>query len=272
MERYPDPHLLALKSRFAEYRRVEPQRLAFGVGSDEILDLIIRISCVPGKDKILICPPTYGMYTVSANVNDVGIVRVPLLLPSFQLDVAGILRAVDADTKVLFFCSPGNPTGTLLSLADIRAVLDAVSCLVVVDVLSDRGLSNLIGGIHRLCRALYRPCRQRRLSLAPVPKFDCQPDPVEILWSCWPAVWRQHQFSRNRGHHKQDQGALQYFLGGCTNRGICLVPKRHFGHANESGVVKGAAGVLAQRPRRDSAHWSDQGWEPRQFLPVSSAG
>jgi histidinol-phosphate aminotransferase len=97
-----------------------------GVGSDEAIDALIRAFCVPGKEKILTCPPTYGMYSVSAQVNDVSLVKIPLQLPSFGLDVPAITAALSADPaiKLAYLCSPGNPTGTLLSKADVRAILE----------------------------------------------------------------------------------------------------------------------------------------------------
>jgi histidinol-phosphate aminotransferase len=100
-----------------------------GVGSDEAIDALLRCFCVPGRDKILVCPPTYGMYSVSAQVNDVALVKVPLLpAPDFQVDVAGVRAALSgpdaAAIKLVYLCSPGNPTGSLLRKDDVRAVLE----------------------------------------------------------------------------------------------------------------------------------------------------
>lgn len=97
-----------------------------GVGSDEAIDAVLRAFCVPGKDRILTCPPTYGMYSVSAQVNDVSLVKVPLLpAPDFGLDVDAILSTLsdERDIKVIYLCSPGNPTGTSLAKEDIARIL-----------------------------------------------------------------------------------------------------------------------------------------------------
>lgn len=107
-------------------KSLAPTNLFVGVGSDEAIDALLRCFCVPGKDRILTCPPTYGMYAVSAQVNDVAIVKVPLLpAPAFGLDVPAISAALSADPsiKIAYLCSPGNPTGSLLAKADVLALL-----------------------------------------------------------------------------------------------------------------------------------------------------
>ncbi|KAI0175788.1 histidinol-phosphate aminotransferase [Hypoxylon sp. FL1284] len=135
LHRYPDPHQRDLKQLFCNLRNthhhtdksITPDNLFVGVGSDEAIDGLLRCFCVPGKDHILVCPPTYGMYSVSAQVNDVGLVKVPLLpAPGFGLDVAKISEALSAEenVKLAYFCSPGNPTGAALAKDDIRKVLE----------------------------------------------------------------------------------------------------------------------------------------------------
>ncbi|PWY99979.1 putative histidinol-phosphate transaminase [Testicularia cyperi] len=140
LNRYPDPGLFGIKDALAELRGVPNDSFVFlGVGSDEVLDLVQRVCCRPGKDKILICPPTYGMYSVCAAVNDLEVVKVPLITHAgrFALDVDAVNAqlAADRDIKIVFICSPGNPTGTLIPPADVRRVLDnpAFGGLVVVD-------------------------------------------------------------------------------------------------------------------------------------------
>ncbi|KAF5380026.1 hypothetical protein D9615_006174 [Tricholomella constricta] len=149
LHRYPDPSHPTIKARIAALRGLPgPEHVFLGVGSDEVIDLLQRVFVVPGgTEKILVTPPTYGMYSVCAQVNDVGIVKVPLELSGakgeggesgrFSLPVDEIKRTIDADPaiKLIFLCSPGNPTGTLLSLASIRAVLayPAFKGVVVVD-------------------------------------------------------------------------------------------------------------------------------------------
>ncbi|KAL7560026.1 hypothetical protein ACA910_013517 [Epithemia clementina (nom. ined.)] len=137
LERYPDPYQIALKEKFAKFRGVEgitAAHMFVGVGSDEAIDLLMRIFCRPGgEDQILITPPTYGMYKVSAKVNDVPIVSVPLT-PTFDVEVPKILDAITPTIKLLFLCSPGNPTSKALPLSDIEEIVSkAPNTLVVVD-------------------------------------------------------------------------------------------------------------------------------------------
>lgn len=127
-------HQLELKQRLCSFRNLKvhttktltPDNLFVGVGSDEAIDALLRCFCVPGKDKILTCPPTYGMYAVSAQVNDVSIVKVPLLpAADFALDVPAITAALTADPaiKLIYLCTPGNPTGSLLPKSSIEPLL-----------------------------------------------------------------------------------------------------------------------------------------------------
>jgi histidinol-phosphate aminotransferase len=105
---------------------LKPDHLFVGVGSDEAIDALLRAFCIPGREKILVCPPTYGMYSVSAQVNDVSLVKVPLKSPGFQLDVPAIKEALSKDSsiKLAYICSPGNPTGALLKKEDVQAILE----------------------------------------------------------------------------------------------------------------------------------------------------
>ncbi|RBR21568.1 uncharacterized protein FIESC28_04836 [Fusarium coffeatum] len=135
LHRYPDPHQEPLKQQLCELRNthahtsktLKPENLFVGVGSDEAIDALLRCFCVPGKDRILTCPPTYGMYSVSAQVNDVAIVKVPLLeAPSFSIDVPAVLDALtnEPNIKLVYLCSPGNPTGSVLAKSDVQKILD----------------------------------------------------------------------------------------------------------------------------------------------------
>ncbi|KLP06424.1 hypothetical protein CEK26_013328 [Fusarium fujikuroi] len=144
LHRYPDAHSMQLRQKFCDFRQVEGakpltvQNVCLTVGGDESIDIIIRVFCTPGKDKILICPPTYGMYEVSAHVNDVGIVKVNLDVDNgFALRPDAINEALSADPtiKVVFICSPGNPSGNLLERSDIVKVLEHPTWngIVVVD-------------------------------------------------------------------------------------------------------------------------------------------
>ncbi|KAK1778604.1 pyridoxal phosphate-dependent transferase [Copromyces sp. CBS 386.78] len=135
LHRYPDPHQRDLKQLLCNLRTthahttklLSPDNLCVGVGSDEAIDALLRCFCVPGRDRILVCPPTYGMYSVSAQVNDVGLVKIPLLpAPSFAVDVPRVLDTLtnEPNIKIIYLCSPGNPTGSLLAKEDIQKVLE----------------------------------------------------------------------------------------------------------------------------------------------------
>lgn len=139
LNRYPDPHQLELKQQIANFRNSAPNQLiesstgklqadnlCLGVGSDESIDMLLRCVCTPGKDKLLVCPPTYGMYSICATVNDVEMVKVPLTTPEFQIDVDGILAKLTGDPsiKLIYITSPGNPTAKL------------IDCDLIVDLLT----------------------------------------------------------------------------------------------------------------------------------------
>lgn len=130
--RYPDPYQHEVKTAISKIKGVPPTSIFLGNGSDEPIDLLIRAFCEPGKDAIIIVPPTYGMYEVSAGINNVEIVKVPLN-ENFQLDVKGVLSAASAQTKILFLCSPNNPTGNLLRKEDVLTLLHQFPGLVVID-------------------------------------------------------------------------------------------------------------------------------------------
>ena len=130
--RYPDPLQWQLKFQLAKIKGVPAENIFVGNGSDEVIDLAYRIFCNPGKDNVIICPPTYGMYEVSANINDVEIKKINLT-ENFQLDVEGILNAVDENTKLLFICSPNNPTGNNMNREDVEAVFNNFTGLIIID-------------------------------------------------------------------------------------------------------------------------------------------
>ena len=130
--RYPDPLQTALKERLSGIKGVPPANIFIGNGSDECIDILIRALCEPGKDNILICPPTYGMYEVSANINDVRLKKVNLT-PDFQLDLDAMAEAIDNNTKLIFLCSPNNPTGNALHREDVEVILNNYHGMVVID-------------------------------------------------------------------------------------------------------------------------------------------
>lgn len=136
--RYPDPHQWAIKQRLAPIKGVRPGQIFLGNGSDEPIDLLVRATCTPGRsgvpaDQILIMPPTYGMYEVSATINDVGVIKVPLT-SDFQVDLPAVLAAINNTTKLIWLCSPNNPSGNRLQTDSIRTILEtAHQSLVIVD-------------------------------------------------------------------------------------------------------------------------------------------
>lgn len=130
--RYPDPLQWSLKEKIGTIKNIAPQKILLGNGSDECIDLLIRAFCEPGKDNIVICPPTYGMYEVYAAINGVDVIKIPLT-PDFQLNMDALQEEVDAATKILFFCSPNNPTGNSLNRQDLETILNAFDGLVVID-------------------------------------------------------------------------------------------------------------------------------------------
>jgi len=130
--RYPDPLQWKVKEKLATIKAVKPEQIFIGNGSDECIDLLYRAFCNPGKDNIIICPPTYGMYEVSANINDVEIRKAPLL-DDYQLNLAHIEQLVDENTKIIWLCSPNNPSGNSLNLHDMEMVLNNFEGLVVID-------------------------------------------------------------------------------------------------------------------------------------------
>lgn len=132
LNRYPMPYQEELRSKIAEFRDISSEQVFVGVGSDEAIDLLYRIFCIPGKDQVLITPPTYGMYKVSANINDVAVDQV-LLTPDFQLQVEETLNAITPETKLIFLCSPNNPTANSLNPEDILRVVEGFDGIVVVD-------------------------------------------------------------------------------------------------------------------------------------------
>ena len=132
LNRYPDPHQRKVKEKLSEIKNISTKNIFIGNGSDEAIDLVIRAFCEPGKDKIMIMPPTYGMYKVAAEINNAGIVEVPLT-ENFDIDTESVLAAIDKKVKVIFICSPNNPTGNLLNENSIAKILNSFNGLVVLD-------------------------------------------------------------------------------------------------------------------------------------------
>ena len=130
--RYPDPLQWKVKEALAIIKGVNPEQIFLGNGSDEAIDLIIRAFCEPYQNSVLITDPTYGMYAVSADVNAVPVIKVELT-KQFDIDIDALLAAVTTECKVIFLCSPNNPTGNLLSVSSIEKILNEFDGIVVID-------------------------------------------------------------------------------------------------------------------------------------------
>jgi histidinol-phosphate aminotransferase len=132
LNRYPDPLQWKLKERISELKGVPGEQIFLGNGSDEAIDLVVRIFCEPRIDHIITLPPTYGMYQVSADIADVAVVGIPLTA-DFQPDVEAILAAANPQSKILFICTPNNPTGNNVDLETIQTLAQRFPGIVVVD-------------------------------------------------------------------------------------------------------------------------------------------
>ena len=154
LNRYPDPGQMELKKALAGLRGQAVENLFLGNGSDEGIDLLFRVLCEPGRDNVITVDPTYGMYAVCAKINDVERKSVSLS-DDFALDASAVLEAVDRNTKMIFLCSPNNPTANSLEKAAILKIIDTVDCMVVVDEAyidfsSSQGLLSLLPEKHNL--------------------------------------------------------------------------------------------------------------------------
>lgn len=188
LERYPDPYQSALKDLYAAYREnnLTHANLFVGVGSDEAIDLLMRIFCVPGHDNVLITPPTYGMYSVSAKVNDVEVLKCPLT-PAFDVRIAETLATATENTKLLFLCSPGNPTAKAIPLKDIEAIASSnqYQGLVVVDEayvdFSEQG--SAVELIHKYPNIVVLQTLSKAFGLAGIRCGFClsSPDTIQLM-------------------------------------------------------------------------------------------
>lgn len=134
LNRYPDPLQIKLKEKISKIKGVPVKNIFLGNGSDEVIDILYRAFCEPRNDSVILCPPTYGMFEVSANINDVIVKKVPLTA-DFLLYPEGILEADENDgcTKLIFLCSPNNPTGNSAEREDVEFILNNFDGIVVVD-------------------------------------------------------------------------------------------------------------------------------------------
>ncbi|MBN2165544.1 MAG: histidinol-phosphate transaminase [Marinilabiliaceae bacterium] len=130
--RYPDPYQRKLKEKISKLKGVDVDSVFLGNGSDEPIDLLFRVFCEPGVDNVVSIDPTYGMYQVAADINNIAVKRV-LLTDDYQLDVEKLLAAVDDNTKMIFLCSPNNPTGNLFNVDAVEKLLNGFDGIVVLD-------------------------------------------------------------------------------------------------------------------------------------------
>jgi len=130
--RYPDPHQRKLKERVGEIKNIQAEKIFLGNGSDEPIDLLFRAFCEPGKDNVVSINPTYGMYRVAADTNNISVNQVPLT-QSFELDAEAVLAAVTPETRIIFLCSPNNPTGNALDNDRMLQIINSFESLVVID-------------------------------------------------------------------------------------------------------------------------------------------
>lgn len=133
LNRYPDPYQRALKGKLASNKKVAPENIFIGNGSDEVIDLAFRIFCTPGEDVAMTFSPTYGMYDVSAAINNVDLIKLPLIT-DFQIDQKATRRFLDQENlKLIFICSPNNPTGNVFAQDEIQMVLENFKGIVIID-------------------------------------------------------------------------------------------------------------------------------------------
>ena len=132
LNRYPDPQQNLVKEALSKMKGISKEQILLGNGSDEVLDLIFRVFCEPREDNVIVLPPTYGMYEVLANTNAIELVKIPLV-ENFQPNVKEIVKCQDAKTKVLFLCSPNNPTANSFNASTIETLIKEFNGIVVID-------------------------------------------------------------------------------------------------------------------------------------------
>ena len=133
LNRYPDPYQKKLKRKLSDIKKIPVENIFIGNGSDEVIDLAFRIFCNPGKDKALTFTPTYGMYDIAAEINNVQLIKIPLN-NTFQIDIKSVDKYLNnSSIKLIFICSPNNPTGNLINKTDIEYILDNFKGIVIID-------------------------------------------------------------------------------------------------------------------------------------------
>jgi histidinol-phosphate aminotransferase len=188
LNRYPEPHPHELAARLAQLYGVEPAQLLPGRGSDESIDLVVRGFCRAGVDNVIICPPTFGMYAVAARIQGAEVREVPLLREQgYALDAAAVLAACDPRTRIVFLCSPNNPTGNAMDPPQVESLLVALGgkALVVVDeaYIEFSGDHSLTTQLHRFPNLVVLRTLSKAFGLAGarVGSLIAHPDIVALL-------------------------------------------------------------------------------------------
>lgn len=130
--RYPDPYQHQVKLKISRLKKIDPEQIFLGNGSDEPIDLLVRMFCAPGRDNIIVMPPTYDMYSVCAAIQEVEVRSIPLG-DNYEMDVEKVLKAADANTKIIFICSPNNPTGNSFQSKSVERILSEFEGITVID-------------------------------------------------------------------------------------------------------------------------------------------
>jgi histidinol-phosphate aminotransferase len=170
LNRYPDPYQRELKTVISAIKGVPEENIFLGNGSDEVIDLCFRIFCNPGTDKALTFSPTYGMYEVSAAVNDVKIIKVPLN-ESFQIDMTAVMPLLpDKNLKLIFICSPNNPTGNCFNSADIETIITNFNGIVIIDeaYIDFSNKASCVSLIHNCSNLIVMQTLSKAMGLAAV--------------------------------------------------------------------------------------------------------
>ncbi|GGD40758.1 histidinol-phosphate transaminase [Pseudoxanthomonas indica] len=191
--RYPDPQPPALRQALANLYACAPEQLLVGRGSDEAIDLLVRALCVPGRDGVVISSPVFGMYAVSARLQDARVIDVPLVdaAAGFLPDLPTLARAArEQGAKIVFLCSPGNPTGHACCLQEIAALADALAgqALLVVDEayveFSDVPSATALLGQHRNLAVLRTLSKAHALAAARIGVVIADPELISVLRAC----------------------------------------------------------------------------------------
>jgi histidinol-phosphate aminotransferase len=170
LNRYPDPYQRELKTAISKIKGIEEEKIFLGNGSDEVIDLCFRVFCNPCIDKVLLFSPTYGMYSVSASVNDVEVINVPLN-DNFQIDMEKVKPFLsDESIKLIFVCSPNNPTGNSINTADIQYLLESFSGMVIIDeaYIDFSGKPSMIGMLKKYQNMIVMQTFSKAMGLAAV--------------------------------------------------------------------------------------------------------